>query len=79
MGYSDDNIGKLCKEYLAKGFTAFKLKVGRNLDEDRKRCGLIRDAIGYTNKLVNGQYTRFRILMVMFTMFVSFSFLDDRC
>lgn len=52
MGYSDENIGKLCKEYLAKGFTAFKLKVGRNLEEDRKRCRLIRDEIGYTNKLV---------------------------
>lgn len=55
MGYSDENIGKLCKEYLAKGFTAFKLKVGRNLEEDRKRCRLIRDEIGYTNKLVNAR------------------------
>lgn len=52
LGYSDDRIRDLCKEYLEKGFTAFKLKVGRDLENDRLRCRLVRDAIGWENKLM---------------------------
>lgn len=52
MGYSDDRIRKLCKEYLAQGFDAFKLKVGRDLKSDQQRCKLVREEIGWDNKLV---------------------------
>lgn len=52
MGYSDERIRMLCREYLANGFTAFKLKVGRDLKSDKQRCQLVREEIGWDNKLV---------------------------
>ncbi|XP_046423831.1 mitochondrial enolase superfamily member 1-like [Neodiprion fabricii] len=52
MGYSDEKVKDLCKKYLELGFTAFKVKVGINLKEDIKRCRLIREVIGYKNKLM---------------------------
>lgn len=52
LGYSDDKIRCLCKEYLKKGYTAFKIKVGQNLEQDIKRCKLVREEIGYENYLM---------------------------
>lgn len=52
MGYSDEKIRGLCRDALAEGFTAFKMKVGRNVDDDARRAGLIRDAIGPENALM---------------------------
>lgn len=52
MGYTDDKIRQLCREYLADGFTAFKLKVGKDVESDKKRCRLVREEIGWQNKLV---------------------------
>ncbi len=46
MGYSDDKIRRLCREGLADGWTAFKLKVGLDLDDDRRRAAIIREEIG---------------------------------
>jgi L-fuconate dehydratase len=46
LGYSDEKIRKLSREALAQGFTAFKMKVGRNLDDDIRRAALIREEIG---------------------------------
>uniref|UniRef100_A0A2M4CVW5 Mitochondrial enolase superfamily member 1 n=1 Tax=Anopheles darlingi TaxID=43151 RepID=A0A2M4CVW5_ANODA len=52
LGYSDETIRGLCKKYLAAGFTAFKIKVGQDLESDRKRCRLVRDEIGWDNLLM---------------------------
>jgi len=52
LGYSDDTVNSLCKEFLADGFTGFKVKVGQNLQDDKKRCKLVRDAIGAQNNLM---------------------------
>lgn len=52
LGYSDDKIRGLCKEYLAKGYTAFKIKVGQNLENDIKRCQFVREQIGEANSLM---------------------------
>lgn len=52
LGYSDSKVKELCAKYLALGFTSFKAKVGQNLTDDIRRCQLIRDAIGYENKLM---------------------------
>ncbi|XP_017887328.1 mitochondrial enolase superfamily member 1-like [Ceratina calcarata] len=52
LGYSDHKVQELCAKFLALGFTSFKAKVGQNLKDDIKRCQLIRDAIGYENKLM---------------------------
>jgi len=42
----------MCEEYLQQGFTGFKLKVGSNLEDDKRRCKLVRDVIGDSNNLV---------------------------
>lgn len=46
MGYSDEKIRRLCREALAEGWTAFKLKVGLDVDDDRRRARIIREEIG---------------------------------
>lgn len=56
MGYSDDFIRSQCREYLKKGFNAFKLKVGRDFTSDVNRCRILREEIGWENKLVNLNY-----------------------
>uniref|UniRef100_A0A8D9E2D4 Mitochondrial enolase superfamily member 1 n=1 Tax=Cacopsylla melanoneura TaxID=428564 RepID=A0A8D9E2D4_9HEMI len=52
IGYSDEKVIELCKKYLALGFTAFKIKVGINLEDDKRRCKLMRDMIGQENLLM---------------------------
>jgi L-fuconate dehydratase len=52
LGYSNEQVKTLCTEYLANGFTAFKVKVGQNLEDDRRRCAVVRKIIGWDNKLV---------------------------
>jgi L-fuconate dehydratase len=46
LGYSDEKIRRLCAEALAAGWTRFKMKVGADLDDDVRRAGIVRDAIG---------------------------------
>lgn len=53
LGYSNEQVKTLCSEYLASGFTAFKLKVGQNLEDDCRRCAMVREIIGWDNKLVH--------------------------
>lgn len=46
LGYPDEKIRQLCREGLAGGWNHFKIKVGRNLEDDRRRCRIIREEIG---------------------------------
>jgi L-fuconate dehydratase len=46
LGYDDDKIRRLCREALAEGWTAFKLKVGADIDDDRRRAAIVREEIG---------------------------------
>ncbi|MEA2577951.1 MAG: L-fuconate dehydratase, partial [Chloroflexota bacterium] len=46
LGYDDDKIRRLCREALAEGWTRFKLKVGADVDDDRRRARIIREEIG---------------------------------
>jgi len=46
LGYSDAKIRRLCQEALAEGWTSFKVKVGADLDDDRRRCSIVRAEIG---------------------------------
>ena len=46
MGYSDEAIRGLCRAALSEGWTHFKVKVGASAEDDAKRVGLVRDAIG---------------------------------
>jgi L-fuconate dehydratase len=52
MGYSDERIRQLAREALTDGFTCFKVKVGGDPDDDARRVGMVRDAIGPTHKLM---------------------------
>lgn len=53
MKYTDAKVRKLCQKYLGQGYTAFKIKVGQDIDKDLARCKLIRDQIGWSNILVS--------------------------
>jgi L-fuconate dehydratase len=46
LGYPDEKVRRLCREAIAQGWTAFKMKVGRNLDDNIRRAALMRDEIG---------------------------------
>lgn len=46
LGYSDDQIRGLLRTAIAEGWTHFKMKVGRDLQDDIRRAELIRDEIG---------------------------------
>lgn len=52
QGYSDDKVRQLCREALEQGWRNFKLKVGRNIEDDVRRAELIRSEIGYECKLM---------------------------
>ncbi|XP_012534716.1 mitochondrial enolase superfamily member 1 [Monomorium pharaonis] len=52
LGYSDRQLEDLCEKFLNLGYTAFKIKVGQNLQDDIRRCEAIRRVIGYKNKLM---------------------------
>ncbi|KAK6638283.1 hypothetical protein RUM44_008712 [Polyplax serrata] len=53
LGYSHDKTEALCKEFMKKGFSAFKIKVGKDVTEDIKRCQLVRRVIGPDNLLAS--------------------------
>jgi L-fuconate dehydratase len=46
MGYPDDLVRKLCRAARAAGWTRFKIKVGRDSDENVRRAALVREEIG---------------------------------
>jgi L-fuconate dehydratase len=46
LGYDDDKLRRLCRHALGQGFNHLKLKVGRDVDDDVRRCSIARDAIG---------------------------------
>ncbi|MEN1678119.1 MAG: enolase C-terminal domain-like protein [Planctomycetota bacterium] len=52
LGYSDDRIRRLCREALADGWDTFKLKVGADLEDDRRRAAIIREEIGPDRRLM---------------------------
>ena len=52
LGYSDEKVRALVREGLAQGWTHFKMKVGRDLDDDVRRARLIREEIGPDRKLM---------------------------
>ena len=46
LGYSDEKLVRLCKEAVEDGFPQIKLKVGGDLDQDKHRMALAREAVG---------------------------------
>jgi L-fuconate dehydratase len=52
FGYSEEKIRRLCHEALAEGWTHFKLKVGGDAAEDLRRGRIVREEIGWTNRMM---------------------------
>lgn len=46
LGYSDEKLVRLSKEAVADGFGMIKLKVAGSIEDDRRRLGLAREAVG---------------------------------
>ncbi|GAA1721547.1 L-fuconate dehydratase [Kribbella yunnanensis] len=46
LGYSDDKLRMLCEEAVAAGYKHVKLKVGADLADDIRRCGIAREVLG---------------------------------
>jgi len=46
LGYSDEKLRRLCREAVADGMDYLKIKVGRDLADDKRRCAILREEIG---------------------------------
>jgi L-fuconate dehydratase len=46
LGYDDEKLARLCREAVEEGFAQIKLKVGGNLEDDVRRLGIARAAVG---------------------------------
>jgi L-fuconate dehydratase len=46
LGYPDDKVRRLCREAIAQGWTAFKMKVGQHLEDNVRRAALMREELG---------------------------------
>jgi len=51
-GFADEHVRELCRDALRSGWTHFKLKVGGDPENDVRRARLVREEIGWTNKLM---------------------------
>ena len=52
FGYSEEKIRRLCREGLAEGWTHFKLKVGGDAEDDLSRGRIVREEIGWENRMM---------------------------
>ncbi|KAF5305229.1 hypothetical protein FQR65_LT07768 [Abscondita terminalis] len=52
LGYSNELITELCQKYLDMGFISFKVKVGKDLQDDIKRLTAVRNVIGWDKQLM---------------------------
>ena len=46
LGYDDEKLARLAREAVHAGFTMIKLKVGADLEDDRRRLAIARDVVG---------------------------------
>ncbi|XP_018327608.2 mitochondrial enolase superfamily member 1-like [Agrilus planipennis] len=49
LGYTEETVTRLCHEYLALGYTHFKVKVGQNIEDDIRRLRTVRKIVGQDN------------------------------
>jgi L-fuconate dehydratase len=52
LGYDDDKLRRLCQEAVDLGWSHVKLKVGADIDDDVRRCGIAREILGPDRKLM---------------------------
>lgn len=46
LGYPDEKVRRLCREAISEGLNYIKIKVGRDLEDDKRRCAIVREEIG---------------------------------
>jgi L-fuconate dehydratase len=46
LGYSDEKVVRLAREAVTAGFRTIKIKVGARVEDDVRRCRILREAIG---------------------------------
>jgi L-fuconate dehydratase len=52
LGYSDEKLRTLCREAVSQGWTHVKMKVGRDIDDDERRAGILRQELGPDRRLM---------------------------
>ena len=52
LGYPDEKVRRLSREAVAEGWGHVKIKVGRDVEDDARRAGIIREEIGPDRKLM---------------------------
>ncbi|SMP72348.1 L-fuconate dehydratase [Neorhodopirellula lusitana] len=52
LGYSDQKLRAQCRDLMSRGWSNFKIKVGRDLQDDIRRCKIIREEIGWDSRLM---------------------------
>ena len=52
LGYSDEVLRSKCRDLKSRGWTHFKIKVGRDIEDDIRRCRVIREEIGWDTRLM---------------------------
>lgn len=52
LGYTDDKLRRLLHEAVDSGYRHIKLKVGANLEDDKRRLRIAREVIGWDAKLM---------------------------
>jgi len=52
LGYSDDKLRRLLNEAVAEGYGHIKLKVGADLEDDKRRLRIAREVIGWDTHLM---------------------------
>lgn len=52
LGYGDDRLRRLCRQVVAAGWSHVKIKVGRDLADDIRRCTILREEIGWERRLM---------------------------
>ncbi|MGH9066698.1 MAG: enolase C-terminal domain-like protein, partial [Acidimicrobiales bacterium] len=52
LGYSDDKLRDLCRAAVGSGWDHLKVKVGRDLGDDVRRVGIVREEIGPDRRLM---------------------------
>ena len=46
LGYDDAKVRRLCREAVSQGFRHIKLKVGASVEDDIRRCRIVRETVG---------------------------------
>ena len=52
LGYDEETIRQRCRAAITEGWTHFKIKVGADVEDEIRRCRVVREAIGPDHKLM---------------------------